>query len=366
MARRSLFPLQVIQGMTLTDLFRVLARNRFQASPRCFPHLAHLLGIGAFNSVYRLCEKVLNNRDIASARIRHPPIFVLGHWRSGTTHLHNLLGLDERHVTPSAFQALFPHHFLYSQVGGVVFNLITPPVRPMDNVPFSAEVPHEDEFALAAASTISPYLKLWFPNNNGDPLTALDPAQWPEWARDRWKATFLRFCEKVSFSEGEGRLVLKSPPHTGRVRMLLEIFPEARFVHIVRNPYDVYASTHHLWRKSFASSHLQQPAPELVDEIILRWYTELFSLFERDRCLIRDGSLHEMKFEDLESNPMTTLEALYASLDLPGFDRTAKRIEQYLASLGPYRKNRYSLTEEQKQSVRRRWAVVFERYGYHV
>ena len=32
------------------------------------------------------------------------------------------------------------------------------------------------------------------------------------------------------------RIVLKSPAHTARVRVLLELFPKARFVHIIRDP----------------------------------------------------------------------------------------------------------------------------------
>src|SRR5687768_18104609 len=44
------------------------------------------------------------------------------------------------------------------------------------------------------------------------------------------------------------RSILKSPPHTCRVPTLLRLFPDARFVHIVRDPYAVYPSTLHLWR----------------------------------------------------------------------------------------------------------------------
>ena len=38
------------------------------------------------------------------------PLFVLGHYRSGTTHLHNLLALDPQFAAPTFFQVLNPLH----------------------------------------------------------------------------------------------------------------------------------------------------------------------------------------------------------------------------------------------------------------
>jgi len=41
-----------------------------------------------------------------------PPVFILGVWRSGTTHLHNLLTRDTRFGYANLYQALNPHTFL--------------------------------------------------------------------------------------------------------------------------------------------------------------------------------------------------------------------------------------------------------------
>ena len=40
------------------------------------------------------------------------PLFILGHWRSGTTHMHNLLGKDPNHTYPTLWQVIFPDSFL--------------------------------------------------------------------------------------------------------------------------------------------------------------------------------------------------------------------------------------------------------------
>jgi len=356
---------QVIQGMTLRSVLEVLARHDFQVDVSCLGRLGHLLALGVFNSVYGGCETFFNAQEIDEIRIQQPPLFVLGHWRSGTTHLHNLLSHDPNFAFPTAYQALFPHHFIFSQVGGAIFDRLAPRKRPMDNVPFSALVPHEDEFALAAHSTVSPYLRFLFPVTGANGYSEFDPGELPSEALERWKKSFTMFLKKVTLSEGK-RIVLKSPPHMGRLRTLLELFPEAQFIHIVRDPYMVYLSTHKLWADSLAFSSLQAPRPEQVDEIVLSSYTDLFDLFNRDRPLIPERALHEMKFEDLEADPASSLQKLYEGLDLGGFEEFKVRVSPYLEQSRKYEKNHHTLDEVSRQKVALRWRSTFDQYGYSV
>jgi hypothetical protein len=351
---------QIIQGMTFPDLMRVLARNSFQVDNECFGRLGYLLILGIFNSIYGGCERFFNTRDIENARIVASPIFVLGHWRSGTTHLHNLFSVDPNVACPTAYQALFPHHFVFSQAGGALFNALAPEKRPMDNVRFSAGAPHEDEFALAGHSLVSPYMRVLFPRTEQNGHCALDPTALAPAALERWKKSFRLFLQKLTLSEGK-RIVFKSPPHTGRVSLLLELFPDAKFVHIVRDPYTVYASTQRLWAKSLAYAHLQIPSPELVDEIILSWHNELFN-----RGLIPEGSLYEMKFEDLEARPEEIMEQTYSSLGIGDFETVRPRLLNYLTSIKGYEKNHHNLSAADCEKVRTHWRASFERYGYTV
>ncbi len=148
------------------------------------------------------------------------------------------------------------------------------------------------------------------------------------------------------------------PPHLGRVATLLELFPKAQFVHIVRDPYMVYLSTRKLWQDSLAYAHLQIPSPELVDQLILSWYKQLFSLYFRDKDAVPPGQLHEMKFEDLEAAPVETLRRMYAELDLPGFEQLEPKVVQYLASIKDYRKNKHELGQSDREKVRTHWAEI--------
>ncbi|MFW6126927.1 MAG: sulfotransferase family protein [Thermodesulfobacteriota bacterium] len=358
--------LQAVTGMNLGTLWKVLLRNRGRVNWRYLPRLAVLLVLGSINSYLACLEEAVDGADIAAAELREPPLFILGYWRSGTTHLHNLLSCDPAFTSPTAYQTMFPHHFVYSQPwGSQIFNKFTPGKRPMDNVPINGGTPHEEEMALAGLCAVSPYMQALFPTTGDGAYSALDPAKLPPGALDEWRATFRLFLQKLNFSKGK-RLVLKSPPHLGRLPILLEMFPDAKFIHIVRNPYVVYLSAQKLWRSGLAHSHLQKADARRLEDLILSWYTELYALFEQHRHLVPPGNLFELRFEDLEKSPRDCLEKLYAELGLPGFARFWERAAAYLESLGGYKKNNYRLTEADRVKVGQHWAFNCARYGYPV
>jgi omega-hydroxy-beta-dihydromenaquinone-9 sulfotransferase len=356
--------LQAVTGMSLGTLAKVLRRNRGRVHWRRLPRLAYLAVLAGLNSYIACLEQAADGRDIAAADLVEPPIFILGYWRSGTTHLHNLLNCDPGFTCPTTYQTMFPHHFVYSHPwGSGIFNAFNPGKRPMDNVALSSSTPHEEEMALAGLCGVSPYMRVLFPATGDGAYSALDPDRLPPGALGEWQAAFRLFLKKLSFAKGK-RIVLKSPPHLGRVAVLVKMFPDAKFIHIVRNPYVVYLSAKKLWRTGFSHSHLQHIDPRQVKELILSWYTELYALFEGQRRLIPPGNLCELRFEDLESSPRACLERLYGELALPGFEAFWGRAGEYLKSLKGYKKNTHRLSEEDRATVSRHWNFTFGRYGY--
>ncbi len=350
--------------MNLGTLWKVVLRNRGRVNWRYLPRLGVLLVLGGINSYLACLEQAVDGKDIAAAELMEPPIFILGYWRSGTTHLHNLLSCDPTFTCPTTYQTMFPHHFVYSQPwGSGIFNWFTPGKRPMDNVAINGGTPHEEEMALAGLCGISPYMQALFPATGDGRYSALDPANLPPEDLAEWRATFRLFLQKLSFSKGK-RIVLKSPPHLGRIPLLLEMFPDAKFIHIVRNPYVVFLSAQKLWRSGLAYSHLQKADHQALEELILSWYTELYGLFDEHRDLIPPGNFFELRFEDLENSPRECLEKLYAGLGLPGFDRFWEKAAAYLDSLGGYKKNNYRLTEADRVKVGQHWAFTCARYAY--
>ena len=92
----------------------------------------------------------------------------------------------------------------------------------------------------------SPYLRIAFPNEPRDYLDYLDL----NLSADEllvWETQLQRFLKSLAIAHKK-RLILKSPTHTSRIGTLAEMFPKARFLHIVRDPRSVYPSTMKLWR----------------------------------------------------------------------------------------------------------------------
>lgn len=122
--------------------------------------------VATLNSLAYRVERLRFGRAIDRAVV-HPPLFVLGFGRSGTTHLLNLLCQDDRFAFPTTFQAMNPQFFLTTERWlAPIQQMFYSETRPFDNMRMSVREPNEDEFAFAAMTGLSP-LSCWvFPNNH--------------------------------------------------------------------------------------------------------------------------------------------------------------------------------------------------------
>jgi len=209
----------------------------------------------------KLWERIRYGRRIRRTPIHPEPIFIIGHWRSGTTHLHNLLCQDENLGSLTTFQAMAPGFCLVG--AGAVKRFLARvagsryPTRLIDNVPLVFDAPQEDEFALAALSPRS-FVHTFSVPRRADELFEEDVLFEGLSQRDRarWVNAYLRILRTATLASGGKRLVIKNCAHTARLRTLLELFPNARFVHIHRDPYEIFVSTLHTHRTVLLRSQL--------------------------------------------------------------------------------------------------------------
>src|SRR5262249_45276844 len=139
---------------------------------------------------------------------------------------------------------------------------------------------------------------------------------------------------------------------------------DARFVHIVRDPYVVYSSTLNLWKAMYRSHGLQRPRFEGLEEQVFTTYLRFHERLQEGRKLVDPSRFYEVRYEDLIRDPVHHLRALYEQLDLGGFDELLPRLEAYLASIAGYEKNRYELPAPLREEIGRRWGDVIRQYGY--
>jgi omega-hydroxy-beta-dihydromenaquinone-9 sulfotransferase len=355
---------RVWQGCNLPAWLRLLWYGRFRIQP-AYWYIAFIVCLmSTFHSVLRIVQQLLYGRAIARMPVSNAPIFIVGHWRTGTTWLHELLILDERHNYPTTYECFDPNHFLITE--GFFrrwMRFLLPARRPMDNMPAGWERPQEDEFALCMLGLPSSYLSIAFPNRPWMFPQYLDLEGLSPRALTRWKKVYRRFLQALTYKDPR-RLVLKSPPHSCRIKVLLEMFPQARFVHIMRDPYLVFASTVHMWRKLQHAHGLQKPVADGLEEQVFTTFQRLYARLEEGKKIIPGGQFHELRYEDLVKDPEGQLRQLYDKLSLGGFERLAPRLRDYLRDTAGYEKNRYEVDALRREEINRRWGDVIRRYGY--
>jgi hypothetical protein len=352
-------------GCDVAAWARLLARHRFAVHRSRWRVAATVTAASVANTILGLAQQAVYGYRVRRTPVRLAPVFVLGHWRTGTTLLHELLARDPRHATPTTYDCFAPHHFLLTR--GWLPRLLrgrVPDRRPMDAMPAGLDRPQEDEFALCLLGEPSPYERIAFPNSPAAVGGSLDLRGLSPPALRRWKRTLYRFVQALTYANGGRRLVLKSPPHTARVPVLLGLFPDARLVHIVRDPYAVYPSTLHLWRHLYAVHALQRPSWESLPEYVLETFVLLYDRLEEGKRLAPPGHFHELRYEDLVHDPVTQLETVYRGLDLGDFGPARPHVEAHLAGVKSHETNRYLLTPEEQRTITRRWDEVIRRYGY--
>lgn len=349
--------------MTAPVWFPLLWRNRFAVSPSRMPMATTISIASVVNSTLRLASELVYRGRAERALIEHPPLFVIGHWRTGTTWLHELLVKDERLTFPTTYQCMAPHHFVLTNRLGKVLNLLMPKNRPMDDMPVGMDRPQEDEFAIMNLGVGSPYLEWAFPNRHERfdeylTLQRLTPEQ-----REEWKRQFDWFVRRLTLHDPK-RLVMKSPTHTARVATLLELYPQARFVHVVRNPLETIPSTIRTWTRMTDAMSLQVRRDPISADRILDVFENMYDQFERDRSLIPAGRFHEVRYEDLVAEPLAEMERIYKNLDLGDFEPARPAMEEYLASIAGYKRNIHRVPDDLKQKITTRCRAYIERYGY--
>lgn len=230
-----------------------------------------------------------------------PPVFVLGHWRSGTTHLQTLLAERPDLATLNLFQAVFSEQFLVTEswLKPLLQRLYrwTKQQNHFHQRPLDWNEAQEEDLALVSMLCLhSPY---W-----GRLLGRR--AVFREIEGAQRMQPYHAFLQKLQYRYPQQRLVLKSPPNLLYVPDLVERYPEARFLYLVRDPLDVYHSMQKLWRANLAHFAFCPLTERQIHEAIVEDYAELIEAWCQFRELIPNGQLLEISYEQLCQNPSKT------------------------------------------------------------
>ncbi len=363
---KRVFPFSNVMILAPLDVWlRCLIDARFRIGWQYVPRLVVSLVLSSLNTVLSLPERLLLPVLLRRRRVLDP-VFLVGVHRSGTTHLHNLLALDPQFAAPRAYHVFNPAGFVTcSWLVAPLLGVFLPWKRPMDQVRFHIFAPQEEEFALAGSGRFSPYWAMTFPRRWAAYDRYIRPQDWTSSERRTWQRQFLLFLRKLTLWSGK-RPLLKNPYSTGRVSLLQALFPQARFVHLARHPYDVYRSNMHIAREGHVVHQLQDPDPgDSYQTRFLDNYRGMEEAFYRDIETMPAGQVAELAFEDLERDPVGEIRKIYQALGLVFSAEFEARLEHYLDSVGDYQKNRFQgLPDEERRAVDAQVGSLMARWGY--
>lgn len=351
-------------GMRPGAFFKLCGEHRWRIGLHRWPMIFTITPLTMFNSVMAGAQHVWCGKKIAEAEIKEPPVFIIGHWRSGTTFLHELMHLDERLGSPTSYQCFAPHHCILTEWWVTFFFFwLMPKQRPMDNMVMGWSRPQEDEFALLTLGAPTPYLRMAFPNDGPVCMEFLDMQGCSDADLKKFEEALTHFAKLITYKT-EKRLLFKSPPHTGRIELLAKLFPGAKFIHITRNPDALFPSTVRLWQSLDDVQGLQWPKHEGVEEYVFECLTRMYRGFEAQRPKIDPANIIDVRYEDLVANPVGKVAEIYQQLNLGDFEPVREKLTAFVGEQKDYQTNKHTLDPALREKIRERWAAYCERYGY--
>jgi len=354
-------------GMRFGTLMKLFKRGRFSFTLNCIPDMLLFFLWVPWNSVlYRISEAKYRKRA-ETVPLGEPPIFVIGHWRTGTTLLHDLFSTDPNLAYPTTYECFFPHHFLLTEnTLPKMMKVLLPKKRPQDDVPVGFDRPQEEEFGMMILGKGTPYITHAWPRFGPADTEYLDFKGLSDAAKKKWADAYMWLYRRLVLKHGPKRLVMKTPANAARLKLLTKLFPDARYVYLARNPLEVFPSTVKLWRALYSTQGLHNP-PNLdpwLDDYVLDMFARLTEGYEEDKHLIPKDRLVELRYEDFVKDPVANMREIYRRLDIPGFDQAEAPMRAFLADRSEHRVSRYEMPEKLKRKVVDRLKPYIDRFGY--
>lgn len=360
-------PAHYLLGCRFDNWLRLLAQNRFHIRLRSIPQALYISACSLLLWPFALLEQLIFAIPIKRAKVRQGPLFVLGHWRSGTTYLQNILSRDPQFGWADPVSTLtFNNCLLLRPLLTLAQRAALRDARPMDNLDYRVDLPIEENYAMGTVSTMCIAHMLSFPEQadayrRDAFIEELADAR----RRQRWLRVYRRVLQKLTYINKGKRLMLKTPDNTCRMAAMHAGYPGSKFIYLYREPYAVIVSTIHMFRKMFGRMALQQAPPdELVEDTVIDIFRQMHVQYFKDLEAMPPGDVVEVRYEDFIRDPVNGLAEIYARLGLDGFEAAKPHFEAYAAQQAGYKRNRFDPDRRLRAKVERELGFFYERYGY--
>ncbi|MEM8953668.1 MAG: sulfotransferase [Verrucomicrobiota bacterium] len=362
-------PLHPLAGANFQNFFNKYFSNRPYEARSLIPRSV-AIGVNLARFPFYKYQSLKYDRKVLSANIEQGPIFIVGHWRSGTTHLHNIMSEDPQFGWVSFIQTVMPWDMILEEKMPLARRMIDkelPEKRGTDNVALSIDSPQEEEWAIGNLNELSFFNCYYFPRNYEYHFrrgVLLENTSAKE--RKGQEKAYERLVKTLHYVHKGKPLLFKNPSATARLPMLKKLFPNARFVNIVRNPYAVYASSLARYPRLMSAFSWQKFTDINFEDHTFLAYETLMKKYLADRDQIPSEDLIETSYEKLVENPLQEINRIYSAFDLPLSETSQEKIQAYLDTLKAYKKNVHQLTQRQVDRIQSKWGFVFDQWPYEM
>jgi omega-hydroxy-beta-dihydromenaquinone-9 sulfotransferase len=307
--------------------------------------------------------------EIATTPVERP-VFIVSSPRSGSTLLHEWLAADPQTVCFSTRELIFPsptvRRLLPAHLLAAADTVFRRRFAALEAIhPLRFEQPEEDEllFLLLGNSGISSYLFPYGPEL--DALAVNRFWQWPSWKRERFGRWYHRCVQRLLWTHGCDRYVGKSPHFLGKIDDLYRWYPAARFIYLVRSPYESVASALSMITTMWRLATQRPPSPAAIETI----YRALLDLARYGDDVLRslpDGMVTTVRYAALVADPRAFVESLYARFGWPVTEEYAERLARgALWHRGWRSRHRYAAEQFgiTGSRIRADFAFLFDHYG---
>ncbi len=302
-----------------------------------------------------------------AASLPVPPVFIIGHWRSGTSFLHNLLCKVYPAAYTTTYQSAFPNN-LFAFKGLVKFFMwvFMPRKRPTDAMKMHPDLPQEEELALGHEWFFSFYYWFYFPRQAeslADEYMYLDD---PESQRsNEFREFYPEYIRRCMLSTNGEIFISKNPANTSRLEVLLDMFPDARFIYLKRDPYETLISSRTFFQTLIKGISLQNYKEHELDRFVLENYKRMISNYLEQKKLIPTDHLIELSYEDLIKHPTKVLSEVTERLDM-GVKADLSKVQDYMAGSRDFPLRKYRFSGSFLREVNTSLNGLIERQGYPV
>jgi omega-hydroxy-beta-dihydromenaquinone-9 sulfotransferase len=358
-------PISTLAGATLLNFFKILRKGHIQPKFYFKIFLTGLIILIA--TPFHWWERIAFRRKLKAFKFEKPPLFILGHWRSGTTLLHNMLSKDPLAGYITTYQSLFPNNMASKWLFMTFMKKNMPHKRPSDGVELNIDFPQEDEFAFSNCQENAYYNFFFFPTQYKEFYSkSVKHEGLSEKEIKHWFTSYDRLLKKAAIDTKGKRLIVKNPVNTARIDKILKLYPDAKFLYIYRNPITVFHSTQRFFQQLYPTLWFHKVDNSFIDNMILDVYTRLMDDYLELKSLIPPENLMELKFEEFEENPVQALEKIYLLLLKEDFTKVQQYFADYFKTQKGHKKNRYLVDASEIEAIQNHWGKHLELYQYEL